>query len=278
VLNHNPRVVLFIVELNMSLLGAKKIRANSDGSNLCLVLWRHLSSTEINNWRLNRPHDPSRLPEITYQLDQNDYVDGIIYLVNVGDGKYECFDGIHRIEAMRELSKTKDCNNYRLLICYYPEYNETQIKQKFETLNKCIPVPHIYTKDSQELEKRKTVERLVEIYRERFPEMFKPSTRPQVPHENRDIFTNKIDDLMEQIQVYDTHTICELFDRFNMYMKRKVETRKIKLTKKQRDKCEKYNCFIFASKDWDNRFTKMIKMERINGQSATQRATNISLN
>jgi uncharacterized ParB-like nuclease family protein len=233
------------------------IRKNLDKSETKIVAWGAISRLNIINWRYNRPYDPTRLNEIEHQLNQNDNVDGIICVVKTGENLYECFDGIHRLEALKKLSNFKNCDHYCLIVQYYPTYNENQIKQKFECLNRCVPVPTIYMNDSQELEKKNSISSIVRIYKTKYKNMFKPTSRPNIPNENRDVFTDKLDEIMDDIGIYDKDSIIYLLEQFNMFMKNNVIADVIKITKTQKNKCIKNNCFIFAKRDWKGDFVRL---------------------
>ena len=240
--------------LNSSIKLGKILCKNNDGSELIASRWSKLSQIEIENWHYNRPPDNTRIPEIIYQLKNQDYVDGILYLTNDNDSII-CYDGIHRIESLKLLSHDIKCNiDHKLLIHYYPSYNEQIIKQKFETLNKCVPVPEIYTSAHKELNIKETVEEIVRYYTEKNPLMFKPSKKPNIPHENRDVFTDKVYYIIQELQLtnFKYDKILDAFKQFNNLMFEKKQF--LKLSAKQRKKCEDNKCYIFTRKDWDRVF------------------------
>jgi hypothetical protein len=227
---------------------------NSDGSELLATRWSKISSISIENWYLNRPPDNARIPEIIQQLKNQDYVDGVVYLAN-NNGSIICYDGIHRIESLKLLSHDIECNiDHKLFVHYYPSYNEQIIKQKFETLNKCVPVPEIYTSAHKELDVKQNVEEIVRYYTEKYPSMFKPSKKPNIPHENRDAFTDKVYHIIHELQLtqFNYNKILDAFTQFNVLMNEKK--RFLKLSVKQLKKCHETNCYIFTRKDWDRVF------------------------
>ena len=57
-------------------------------------------------WSRNRPPDELRVNEITKYIQQNNYVDGIIYLANLKDEGLICYDGNHRRSALSKLDKS----------------------------------------------------------------------------------------------------------------------------------------------------------------------------
>ncbi len=158
------------------------IRSYSDGSTLYMTNWDDLSQYDIRNWRLNRPHDETRVPDIMKQLKTQEYVDGIIYMCRDRNGLI-CYDGIHRIESLKTLYQMDSTHTHTMLVHLIPEYDEAKIRDKFDSLNKCIPVPEIYSSAHRELDNKKLVEDIVKYFTSTYPEMFKPTKRPNLPHE-----------------------------------------------------------------------------------------------
>lgn len=239
---------------NSKINGGTLLSKHSDTSELYSVYWSKLCQHTIVNWSLNRPHDNTRLTEIMYQLKKQDYVDGLIYLTNI-DGKLICYDGIHRIEALKILSDDPDyITDHKVMIHYYPIYNEYVIKEKFETLNKCVPVPEIYTAAHKELDIKNKIESIVKYFTEKYASMFKGSKRPNIPHENRDAFIDKVYSIVSELEIqgFSDTKIIHLFEQFNTLMSEK--RRFLKLSAKQMAKCDSSNCYMFTRKDWQRVF------------------------
>jgi len=227
---------------------------NNDGSELHAMRWSKLSRFSIKNWHLNRPHDNTRLPEIIHQLKEQDYVDGIVYIAKKED-TYVCYDGIHRIEALKLLRHDIDCTiDHKIIVHYTPIYNERAIKQRFESLNKCVPVPEIYTSAHKELDVKNTIEIIIKYLTEKYPSMFKASRRPNIPHENRDLCTDKIHTIIKELSLESVShdKIIDLIEQFNFQMRERISS--LKLTVKQMHKCGDTNCYLFIRKDWDRSF------------------------
>lgn len=245
-----------------NILEGKILCKNKDGSQLYGLTRNTLSKMNIYNWELNRPYDNTRIPEIVEQLKRQDYIDGIIYLAKK-DNRVICYDGIHRIEAIKYLQKTKNNINHKIIVHYYPFYNEQLIKYKFETLNKCVPVPELYTSAHKELNIKNMIEDIVKHFYVKYFNMFKPSAKPNIPHENRDNFTNKIQNIIEQLDLFhmNFNDFINFMEKYNIILREKVNQNetKIKLSKKQLEKCKYNNCYLFITKDWEFRFIQYYK-------------------
>lgn len=239
-----------------------KICKNNDGSLILGITWKNLLNLDIPivNWEYNRPYDPKRIPEIVCQLEKQEYVDGVIYLV-LNDDELICYDGIHRIEALKLLTKQKTEINHKMIIHYYNEYDEMTIKNKFELLNKCIPVPELYTHAHKKLHVKNTIDSIVKHYTTLYKEMFKPSNNPIIPHENRDRFMDKIDYIVTELNMenIDFDTIIDNINAYNEYIKRNIN--KFKITIKQLKKCNDNNCYLFTNKEWHYAFVNYYRNE-----------------
>jgi len=241
--------------MDESCLG-KVLCKNMDGSILYGTSWNELKRHNIMNWSLNRPYDIKRIPEIVEQLKKQDYVDGIIYMTKE-DNKLVCYDGIHRIEALKNLEHDDFSDiNHKIVVHYYPIYNEMKIKNKFETLNKCVPVPELYTSAHKELCVKKLIESVAKYFQDKYSQMFKGSKNPNIPHENRDNFIDKLLYIITELnfQDFSFDNVIYLLGRYNNYIIHDIQNRNIKLTNKQLSKCEKMNCYLFTSKNWDHNF------------------------
>jgi hypothetical protein len=244
----------------MEIIG-KKLSENSDKSEWYGTKWNILSKHKIINWEYNRPYDNKRIPEIAEQLKKQDYVDGVIYLFQ-RDNQIICYDGIHRIEALKYLDNTIENNkikkcNHKIIVHFYPFYNEEIIKHRFVSLNKCIVVPEIYTKAHKLLDIKTNIEHIVKHFHTKYNNMFKSSSRPNIPHENRDIFTDKIQHILEELQISNEQDFIQMFENFNNHLRENINH--FKVSKKQIEKCNNNNCYFFIKKDWNYQFVNLYR-------------------
>lgn len=243
---------------------------NDDDSYFYECKWSKLSNIDIVNWHFNRPFDPARIPEIKELLKNQEYVDGIIYLAKDGD-KFICYDGIHRIEALKELSREREYKNevnHRIFVHYFPVYTEQKVKNKFEMLNKCVPVPRIYSDAERTLDMIEKVKDVIKYFTDKYPKMFKASCNPNIPHVNRDIFTDQVENILNELDlnVFSTDKIIGLFEEYNIINRNDKRIIK-KLSSKQLAKCNENDCFIFAERQW---YIKIVKAY-INNQITLKR-------
>ena len=241
------------------MINGRELCKNNDGSILLGTTRTELLKHNIRNWEFNRPPDMKRIPEIVEQLEKQDNVDGFVYLFMRDDDIF-CYDGIHRIEALREI---KNKMNHRIIVHYYPRYNEDVINSKFKSLNKCVPVPELYTKAQKELDKRDLIETIVKNITTEFSNMFKATYKPNIPHENRDNFTDKLQGVIETLHLYgkSKKDIIEVLMNFNE--EQKCNVNKVnKLSVRQYNKCNENNCFLFITKNWDNQLIKYYRYNK----------------
>jgi hypothetical protein len=252
----------------------KKLHENSDGTGIYSCKFSDISDLSITRWKMNRPHDPTRIPEIVSNIQHQDYVDGIIYLVasNIEGCDLWCYDGLHRLEALKEYKVMGGKIDHTIIVHFAPVYNERQTYIKFCDLNRCVPVPLQYVSEGQNTtkvnESKVNIEEIASYMLEKYKKMFKPSKRPNVPHENRDSFMDKLNEIISVNNMPSKkETIIDVLEQYNKIAKNLNHTHK--LSSKQRDKCRENDCYIFARRDWHTHIMKMhtqnlIKCRRIN--------------
>lgn len=248
-------------ETKNKIIVGKKLASNSDKSEWYGTKWDILSKNKILNWEHNRPYDSIRIPEIAEQLNKQDTVDGIIYLFQKNN-ELICYDGIHRIEALKYLDNInkKKCT-HKIIIHFYPFYSKRIIINKFESLNKCVVVPEIYTKAHKLLDIKTNIEHIVKHFHTKYNKMFKSSSKPNIPHENRDIFTDKIHYILEELQISNEQDFIHIFENFNKHLRENINH--FKVSKKQIEKCNNNNCYFFIKKDWNYQFVNLYRRKII---------------
>ena len=233
----------------------KLLANNKDGSKIYATTGKELIKLNIKNWNKNRPPDRSRIPEIIDLFNQKEYIDGFIYLFKCKD-IYYCYDGIHRLEALREYyNNYSNIKNHKVFVHIFMKYNEYKIEEKFKQINKCIPVPEIYTEAAYNLDFKDKVLFIVDKTYEDFQQHFSSSKKPHKIHENRDCMVDKITSFLEKYDLVRYHTKDQLYDlciiQFNDYMLNNY-FEKIDLSLRQKTKCIENKCYLFISKDWIN--------------------------
>lgn len=210
-----------------------------------------LNSATIKNWDMNRPPDMSRIPEIQSSMKHQSYADGIIYLsVNkTGDG-YICYDGIHRLTALKSSRETKN-----VVIDLKLSYSEEQIISKFMRVNRCVPVPSLYTAAERNLHLRETLEQVVKTIQSTYPQRFSSAITPNIPNENRDAFMEKLSkDVLERTDkvstVSKTEDWIKYLNALNEFIRDNLGVLAPKLTPAQATKCHVSKWYLFAVKNW----------------------------
>lgn len=210
-----------------------------------------LNSVGVKNWDMNRPPDMSRIPEIQSSMKHQSYADGIIYLsVNkTGDG-YICYDGIHRLTALKTSRENKD-----VVIDLLLSYSEEQIISKFMRVNRCVPVPSLYTAAERNLHLRETLELVVKTIQSTYPQRFSPAITPNIPNENRDAFMEKLTkDVLERTVKVTSVSKAEDWIKYltalNDFVRNNLNAIAPKLTPSQASKCHVSKWYLFAVKNW----------------------------
>ena len=204
------------------------------------------------NWEGNRQPDPLRVNEIAEELKNNNRIDGMFYFVLNNDRTLICIDGIHRLTALRKLYQETRLQNleHYLIVNILPFYNLEYIERKFDILNKNVIVPRV---DFVELNNR-----LTNYFTETYKLLFSASNNPQKPNENRDKFKTKLDNFITECEIeqFTDQSIINIIEEFNNYIKNNINSliraKKISLTTKQKQKCVRYNWYLFAEKNWES--------------------------
>lgn len=244
-----------------------EVMKNGKNSVLYKTTLKYIVKQNINNWQLNRPVDNVRVPDIAKDIYDLQQVFGIIYLVyNRTTSMFECYDGIHRFEAMKYLYSLQECRkdvkNIGVLVDISVHNDEAYIINKFTTINKCVPIPELFVKNDTKIDLRTKVIEIVEYFIHKYPKMFKSSSRPNVPHENRDRFIDKITDILTEFELdgESAEMVIQLILNYNLFVKNmlngndKLHNKKITIT--QKIKCNENDMYVFWNKNWDIHFKK----------------------
>lgn len=209
-----------------------------------------LKSVRIDNWEMNRPPDMERIPYIQLSMRWQSYADGIVYLsINkTGDG-YICYDGIHRLTAVKKLKEPKD-----IIIDLMLTYSESKIVEKFKQINECRPVPNLYTKSERDLKQREAIEGVVKELRTKHSGHFSGSSAPNIPNENRDALIDKLTGLMERTDKITAVSKVEHWIKYlndlNDFARENLGILAPKLKPAQLSKCDLSKWYLFAVKNW----------------------------
>jgi hypothetical protein len=210
----------------------------------------------IENWEHNRPPDEMRIPEIANDIRLEKYILGMIYIYKDKNENYYCYDGIHRIKALEYLDKNNNLKEKFIILNYINNGDTSKVINNFKKINKTIPVPELYTKDSIDLNLRKTLSEICQYYQKKYPSHFSTSRKPRLPNENRDNLFDILYGISQDCHIllnYNSQQWISLLDNYNIYMKDHINSHKLAnkqiLTNKQFDKCNKTNCYLFCSKN-----------------------------
>ena len=202
----------------------------------------------ITNWDKNRPPDPVRVEDIVRDMKVRNanWVDGFILLWKKNESELLCYDGIHRIEASKKID-----HEVEILIQIMEDVPESIIMEEFLRINKSVSISRLYSKAEQELTLKTTIEQLVKQYQEKYQTFFKPTRHPRIPHHNRDIWMEELYESTEchpERRNWKLERWCEYINQVSDEHKKAYELKLIRLTKKQAEKCEAHDFWLFAKK------------------------------
>jgi len=214
----------------------------------------------VKGWKHNRPPDTLRVEEIVTHLKHTNTSDGQI-LLSVINGECVCYDGLHRLEAVKKYFPT---GGIQARIMYDSTDEET--RQEFTRINRGIPVPDLYfSYDEISSHITKILQKFTKGFIQNYKIYLSSSRKPRKPNFNRDIFTDDIGSLIkeiysdEDIMKINEDTIAELLRKTNDIIRKQHHdnTHRLKISKKAIEKCEKHKMFIF-SRDWKPVFKSFV--------------------
>lgn len=223
---------------------------------------KDLLTAKIKNWHGNRPPDKLRCNDIALWFHNNNpKINTAFYMIyNNTKKRFEIFDGIHRLTALREVKEDFE-NNGELSSCYpkietqevivYMYFNTTegQVIDLFTSLNKCISVPELYSSNQKE-EKRNAIEAICKEWQKKYKNAFSGSINPNLGKINRDSFIDLLDKLYDKYEIFDPDVLRQRLDTENAkigneYLKRK----NLKVSERNAYvKCQLLGCYLFLYK------------------------------
>jgi hypothetical protein len=227
---------------------------------------KDLLKAKIKNWHGNRPPDKVRCNDIALWFYNNSpKINTSFYMIyNNVKQRFEIFDGIHRLTALRQLKEVKEdedtenkisayskIENQEVIVYMYFNTTEGQVIDLFTSLNKCVSVPELYSSNQKE-EKRNAIEDICKEWQKKYKGAFSPSTNPNLGRMNRDTFIDLLDKLYEkhQIDCSDPDVLRERLNIVNAKIRDEWEKRKtLKVAEKNAYvKCQALGCYLFLYK------------------------------
>jgi hypothetical protein len=232
---------------------------------------RDLLSAPVTNWKHNRPPDNVRCHDIArYQYINKSPMDSMLYVYfDNKPRKFVIIDGIHRYTAIKiikqknseslDLVSPGDYGNNNDATWLYESFailnmrfnaTEEQLVPLFINLNKCIPIPELYTadntKEKNEIEKKEIVERIARDWSVKYKPHFSSSNNPQTPHINRDRFIDLLSKIYDKHRLDETNKekLVEIIERLNWRASNDHPVRK--LSDKAIGKCRATGCWLFV--------------------------------
>ena len=214
-----------------------------------------VNNMKFKNWEANRQFDEGRIPPIAEGIKQSKLVDSVIYCFMNNKYEFEIYDGIHRYSACKRIASETDCSIEDMSIpclinvMFYKDVNE--VKNSFHRINSGIPVPTLYLEEENQktLKKKQKIEYSISYFTEHYKKMFTPK-KPQKGHENRDRMIEKLSDIIDQSDKFETCSNNEFKDylmQYNMRMKESFNmlNDSLNLTDRQKKKCIDNDCYMF---------------------------------
>lgn len=206
-----------------------------------LIRANEFKKLSIQNYKYNRNPDIEKIKEIKNRIEKQRCVDGIIYLF-IKNNEVYCYDGFHRANAIQ--FSNLEYEDIECQIIYNPI--EEQIYDEFVALNKCDPITDTLL-DKLKVDLYKRIEQAVDRIQTINPEMFKTKETCRNPHLNRGKFIQSLNDIaLKRKSLYSSFTVDEWVYKLNEVNKeiKENEFERVKLSKNQREKCQKYDFYL----------------------------------
>lgn len=228
------------------------------------VTIRDMLNCNIFNWKYNRPPDEKRCYDIARHIYFNKTpIDNILYLNynNIKKG-FDTIDGIHRLNALKIIQKynnqpidlitPSEFGNNNDAIWLYDSYillnirfntTESTLIEVFKNINKSIPIPELYLRDTTN-EKKEIIEKIANEWQVMFRPHFSSSISPKKPNINRDRFIDFLEVLYDKYKIsYENkYKLEDLLFSVNNQILYNIPK---KITNNIKEKCSETGCYLF---------------------------------
>ena len=192
-------------------------------------------------WSRNRPVDKERLKPMADYFTKHKHIDGIICLAILDEG-IVCYDGNHRRESIQYIEE-----DYDVLVDVIEYPSELYIREKFKSINQCVPISVLDENPEEFTQKFKyMIYSVVETLSKRWPEHKVNSPNPRRPNFNRDKLINTITDIVSD-NTLNENSLLDAIEKYNEFIKKNIGTYKV--TTNILEKCNRNNCYIFLDKN-----------------------------
>ena len=225
-----------------------------------------LNCCNIRNWENNRPADITRCNDIAqFIYTKQKEMDTMLYFsYNNKDNKFDILDGIHRYTALKIIkennSKPLDLispgefgsgdnaswlYNQYILVNIYFNLDQGEKMSIFENLNKCQPVPELYSRNCDQ-HKKTIIESIATEWIFKYKKHFSSSSNPILGHTSRDKFISLLDVLYEKYSIEEPDLLKLLLDNANSRISINIPS---EASPNMRMKCKDTGCFLFLMKN-----------------------------
>ena len=206
---------------------------------------RDALAAPVVNWRLNRPPDPIRTAAYAHYLQRTHRpIDSMLIIsCNHRAQQFEILDGAHRYRSLQLLPPTHPLLDTSLLLNLRINATEGELVEIFQNINKCIPVPDLYLRDTEK-DRRACIERIAATWQLHYASHFRSTISPLKPNTNRDRFMEFLDHAYTVMKLtFETeHQLVERLKELNEELKANP------IPEKQRQQCEASGCYLFTKR------------------------------
>lgn len=235
----------------------------SENSYLVKLTIRELLDLKITNWAFNRQPDESRIEEIkNFICEPKKIINSLFHFsIDKKTDIYEILDGAHRYTAIKNIDYKifEETLEKTVLIMVYINHSKGELIDIFDNLNKSQSVPEIYISKDIEEDEKKIIESVVLKWCSRYKTHFSPNINFRSPQINREIFTNLVMNIREQLNIKKEEKLLDVLNILNNFVESHINSTEVpknlerklpkKFTDKQIEKCNKSGCYLFLYKD-----------------------------